>query len=803
MNLVCVFIISLLLSWGLSAQSQPERFEKARQHLAANETAVAIAELRTIALADKASFETNNLDYLLARLNQRTGNGAEAAAYFQSVRARRSILRQYATWHLAELARVSGNLLMERAFLLELLADRPDSLLADAARKRIAQSHFESKNYEVVLTSVSAAPGTSSATLPRELSLLRGRSFLYKGDAKNAAAQFESVIASTVNPGQPDDLALEAVRGIDLLDVGSERFGKEAAKLSDYEHLKRAQIYQFNRDFAAARLHFLRIVNDHPSSGIAPDAMFQTGRGYTQSANFSEAVKWYERVSEQHPDHPVNKDAALQLASSYARLERYREAVARYERFIQNYPEDERLDRAYLNIVDVLRDAGEETEALQKAQKTQEVFKGKPAEAQGLFSQVRIRLARSDWQNALADLEKLATLKELGGTTVPGGTTKIEVAFLRAFVLEQLRRFPESVYAYLAIPDGRNEYHGWRATERLRELAVKPDSLTAVEEKRKALESGLASASLDARRLGLQSLIRLSHNETERTRHLQELQKLYSTIPAYKIPALPKTASVGRTQFRTEQVKPSDRGPKALADELMFLGLFDEAAPEYELSVRGVNEPKGRKLSPELEYTVADLYLKGGRADRAAQFIEQVAKPPSDFQPELFAGEVAGMLYPVPYRDSLTQFASPRKVDPRFLLSIMKQESAFRPNVKSVAAARGLMQFISDTSNRIADELGRENFDQNELYHPPTAVLFGSQYIGNLFKMFPNQSDAVAASYNGGEDNMQRWYNRSHSTQPERYVPEIAFAQSKDYAWRVMANYRMYQQLYDENLNRK
>jgi soluble lytic murein transglycosylase len=110
------------------------------------------------------------------------------------------------------------------------------------------------------------------------------------------------------------------------------------------------------------------------------------------------------------------------------------------------------------------------------------------------------------------------------------------------------------------------------------------------------------------------------------------------------------------------------------------------------------------------------------------------------------------------------------------------------------------MQFISSTSDRIATELGRKNFVQDDLYDPATAILFGSQYLGNLFKMFPQQPEAVAASYNGGEDNMKRWMSRSRSDQPDRYVPEIVFAQSKDYVYRVMANYRVYQYLYDSNL---
>ena len=158
------------------------------------------------------------------------------------------------------------------------------------------------------------------------------------------------------------------------------------------------------------------------------------------------------------------------------------------------------------------------------------------------------------------------------------------------------------------------------------------------------------------------------------------------------------------------------------------------------------------------------------------------------------------LLYPAVYADSLLRFAPGRKVDPRLLLAVMRQESRFQADAKSYAAARGLMQFISTTSTHVAGEFGRDNFRQDELYYPPTAILFGAQYVADLFTVFPNQPDAVVASYNGGDDNVKRWVSRSKSNLPERYVPEIMFGQSKDYVYKVMANYRMYQMLYDENL---
>jgi soluble lytic murein transglycosylase len=134
------------------------------------------------------------------------------------------------------------------------------------------------------------------------------------------------------------------------------------------------------------------------------------------------------------------------------------------------------------------------------------------------------------------------------------------------------------------------------------------------------------------------------------------------------------------------------------------------------------------------------------------------------------------------------------------MLAIMRQESRFQPDARSSAAARGLMQFVPATSSRIAGELGHEHAGDEDLYDPSTSILFGAQYLGDLFHVFPGQPEAVAASYNGGDDNMKRWLARSRSNLPDRYVPEIAFAQTKDYVYKVMANYRIYRYMYDEDL---
>jgi soluble lytic murein transglycosylase-like protein len=72
--------------------------------------------------------------------------------------------------------------------------------------------------------------------------------------------------------------------------------------------------------------------------------------------------------------------------------------------------------------------------------------------------------------------------------------------------------------------------------------------------------------------------------------------------------------------------------------------------------------------------------------------------------------------------------------------------------------------------------------------------------MGNLFKLFPEMPQAVAASYNGGEDNVARWVARARSQDPDRYVIEIGYTQSKDYVFKVLPNYWTYQKLYTDQL---
>lgn len=801
---LCFILLSVIFLYTNSnAQTVNERGQRIRIAVDAGDSKTAIAELLAFQKSDASIFSLNNYDYLVARLSQNKGDKATASSNYLAIVKRNSILTQHALWHLSEISRMTGNLNLEREQLRQILSSQTNSSLKNPAIERIAESLFESGEYVGAIQILKPIADSKASSASRKAMLMLAQSYLKSNQMNEAREAFTKLITEMQNPAMPDDYALEAAKALDSIEGGNQ---KEAPKLADPEHLRRALIYQFNRDFQDARLHFNAIITRYPQSPNVPDAMFQIGRGYFNERNYDEAITAFQKAISSFPESNSAKDSLGFLASSLGRLKRYDEAVSTYKRLIEKFPNADNPERPYINIIDTLRDAGRDDEALNWVEQTRNRFSGQMPAALALFAQLKIHFTQKAWDKALADCDLLNTEKDLGNLRVPNSTTQKEVAFMRAYTLEQLGKASEAINSYLSLTDGRNEYFGWQATLRLQAMASNENFASAISSKLTQLKSEAEKAinnnQADAARIAAQNAIRLTKDEKTRKSFLEILKRAYSQLPAYKNVPSGNFTFNGR-DLLTKQITFTQ--PPLESQELYFLQLYDEAYTEITFEQAFLKKlMTDNKTTTEDKYSLAIIALKGDHADKAVVYAEPLWRNvPADYLPELAPRESVELLYPAPYKDSLLKHASAKGVDPRLVLSIMRQESRFRPEVKSVAAARGLMQFISATSNQIATQLGKNNFKQDELYNPDVAIEFGSQYLSNLFQLFPNSPQAVAASYNGGEDNMARWIARSRTDDAVHYVPEIAFAQSKDYVFKVLANYRVYQTLYDEKLQRR
>jgi len=539
-----LLVVPLLVTFAFGGTITPipsETEKKIKQAVESREYTTAVTELEKLRAVDEKAFLIADYDYLLARMAESSGNLAVAMANYQAVATRNSVLAPYALKHLSQIARSTGNLILERIYLSEMQAVSQDGLDAKSVTLRLARNSFESGDYSKtvgILTSVQDNTGANKASANpglREAKALLAEALLRSGQVERAREIFGNLLDSVPNAAQPDDISLSAAKGLDLLDVGSENAGKRVASLAESEHLRRGNIYQFNRDFPDARLHFLALIAGYQSGVNSADAAFQVGRGYAQEGDFVEALKWFERVMEQYPQSPAAKDALLQAASAYGRVGKPKEAVKRYQSFIEKFPTDEKLDRAYMNIVDIHRDQGEDTEALKWCGKAREAFKGKLPEAIAVFTEARIHFAREEWQNALDSLERLKPFTDLGGATVPGGTSVEEVIFLKGFVLENLKKYPEAIESYLSVPDGRGEYYGWLASERLKLISQNETGRSHIGQSIGLLSAGLKKDP-DTRRKNAVSILRLTDNADLRKKTLEELKLAIKASPKYSNP---------------------------------------------------------------------------------------------------------------------------------------------------------------------------------------------------------------------------------------------------------------------------
>ncbi|MFN0086289.1 MAG: transglycosylase SLT domain-containing protein [Blastocatellia bacterium] len=765
-------LLTLALSAAAAERIRPEQHGQIRAAIDRNDANAAEQALREMARSAPGDFARNHYDYLLGRLLERRGAGAEGGALFQKIVLRNSSLAGYALWHQAEIARGGGNLLEEQRLLQRFISQHTDHLFRERAIRRLADSYFRTGQYQNVINTHRMTGGPR-----REAMAMIGEAQLALRQPEAARATFESVLAG----GAMDDASLRACLGLDQIDESA------IASLSEADRLRRARVYQFNRHFAEARRHWAALVRFFPQSPRRAEALFQIGRGYFLENNFAEAAKWYERAHDEFPRSSEGEQGFYYAGHCHQYQDDTNRAIARYEAYLREYPEGEYIGYAHLNAIDTLRSGGRPAEALEWAARAQAITREPFIVLSALFQQARIRLAQENYAGALADFTALRA-RNLNVRGLTAGTNAPEAAYFRGVCLERLGRWDEAVNEYLSLPElrtGASGYYGLRATARLQAMLNNAETrgIVAARRNRFLAEARAEQNSPPAIKSAALQALRMSAANATRDEMLAILRGVYSRLPGYRPPEMP-IAPAGRTApLDASAPAASGTSHQALASELLFLGLDDEGAPE--LAAAGAPLP-----------TMAFHCARGNCANRAVKYSEPILNTlPEDFRLELLPPETAEVFFPYPFRDSLERHAASRRLDPRFVLSIARQETRYNPVEKSPQAARGLMQFIPSTANQIAAQLNLRDFEQNDLYDAETAILFGSQYMKNLLDEF-GTSQAIAASYNGSEESVRRWRLRARSNEVDRLVIEIAKRETKDYVFKVMNFYNAYRIIY-------
>lgn len=138
------------------------------------------------------------------------------------------------------------------------------------------------------------------------------------------------------------------------------------------------------------------------------------------------------------------------------------------------------------------------------------------------------------------------------------------------------------------------------------------------------------------------------------------------------------------------------------------------------------------------------------------------------------------------------------QINKALLHAIMRQESAFKPTVKSRAGARGLMQLMPNTAKFIRRKQNRPVYSRHALLKPGVNMSLGQDYIQYLMEKKEGNVIQVLASYNAGPGNVGKWIEKDIGNEdPIMFIESIPFSETRKYVKYVLSNWWMYQNRYN------
>ena len=172
------------------------------------------------------------------------------------------------------------------------------------------------------------------------------------------------------------------------------------------------------------------------------------------------------------------------------------------------------------------------------------------------------------------------------------------------------------------------------------------------------------------------------------------------------------------------------------------------------------------------------------------QFLRQPAKGlPDDFW---------NLVYPRPFLRNVEDAGEATGVDPLLLYALMRQESRFDPNARSLVGALGLMQIMPYTAEELRVTAGLQDvlLDEAALLQPRVNTRLGATLMRRLLTMFEGAVAPVTASYNAGEDLAAVWWQAADGLREDKFVDSIPYSETRRFVREVITNYTTYQRLY-------
>ncbi len=143
--------------------------------------------------------------------------------------------------------------------------------------------------------------------------------------------------------------------------------------------------------------------------------------------------------------------------------------------------------------------------------------------------------------------------------------------------------------------------------------------------------------------------------------------------------------------------------------------------------------------------------------------------------------------FPMPLKETVLRKSKDVQLDPAYVYGLIRQESRFVMDAKSVVGAAGLMQVMPATAKWTAKKIGLTNFQVPQLNEHETNVTIGTGYLKLVLDDFDGSMPLAAAAYNAGPSRSRAW-RKGPVLEAAIWAENIPFNETRDYVKKVLSN---------------
>jgi peptidoglycan lytic transglycosylase len=569
-------------------------------------------------------------------------------------------------------------------------------------------------------------------------------------------------------------------------------------------------------DEASAQAQLARLIAGYPDAAELPEALYLLGMTAEARGNPEAAAAAYRELTLVAPTTGYASGASDRLAALARAGVRIpaltmQQRLDRAERLLRGGVPQTAVDEAdrlasearepglIVRALRVVADASQRLGRNEVAARALELAVSRaPVERKPGLQLEQARLLMRVGQKDGTSGRALGVLATVASTGSDGEAS--EAMFLRARLLEELRRDAEAEEAYRALSARfpARDVAG-SALWRLGWLAyLRGDSHQAEQSWRRLTDAPGGRAHRLAA-LYWSGRAREQHGAREAAQRLY--RGLLEEAPRSYYGVLAEQRLVGSRDEARDASEPTVRLPAnprdAVAsdpgfervDLLRRLGLIDLALVELEDVVQRAAGDSVRL------YGLTSAYLEDERYHLALRIMRRnfagLATSGHPSIPRAFWE----MLYPYAWRSEVTEAARRAGVDPLLVAAVVREESSYYPRAVSRAGARGLMQLMPTTAQPMAAVRGWAFRGGDLLDEPAANIELGVSFLAGLLREFGDTRLALAA-YNAGPRRARQWWQGRRSDDVEVFVEEIPFDETRHYVKRVLLSWEEYRRIY-------